>query len=48
MLIPRRDTVNEDGPRPQELLHFHSSTFGELVVHKGKSLGELYQVILFI
>ncbi|KAF7201992.1 eIF-2-alpha kinase GCN2 isoform X1 [Nothobranchius furzeri] len=36
----RRDTVNEDSPRPQELLHFTSSTFGELVVHKGKSLGE--------
>uniref|UniRef100_A0A1A8GP91 non-specific serine/threonine protein kinase n=1 Tax=Nothobranchius korthausae TaxID=1143690 RepID=A0A1A8GP91_9TELE len=36
----RRDTVNEDSPRPQELLHFSSSTFGELVVHKGKSLGE--------
>ncbi|XP_017268281.1 eIF-2-alpha kinase GCN2 [Kryptolebias marmoratus] len=35
----RRDTVNEDSPRPQELLHFNS-TFGELVVHKGKSLGE--------
>uniref|UniRef100_A0A3Q2ZR02 eIF-2-alpha kinase GCN2 n=1 Tax=Kryptolebias marmoratus TaxID=37003 RepID=A0A3Q2ZR02_KRYMA len=34
-----RDTVNEDSPRPQELLHFNS-TFGELVVHKGKSLGE--------
>lgn len=35
----RRDTVNEDNPRSQELLHFYSSTFGELVVHKGKSLG---------
>ncbi|KAM4542402.1 eIF-2-alpha kinase GCN2 [Odontesthes bonariensis] len=34
----RRDTVNDD--RPQELLHFSSSIFGELVVHKGKSLGE--------
>jgi len=34
----RRDTVNDD--RPQELLHFNSSVFGELVVHKGKSLGE--------
>lgn len=35
----RRDTVNEDTPRSQELLHFWSSTFGELVVHRGKSLG---------
>ncbi|XP_056248606.1 eIF-2-alpha kinase GCN2 isoform X1 [Seriola aureovittata] len=36
----RRDTVNEDNHRSQELLHFSSSTFGELVVHRGKSLGE--------
>ncbi|KAK9533540.1 hypothetical protein VZT92_008652 [Zoarces viviparus] len=36
----RRDTVNDDNPRSQELLHFSSSTFGELVVHRGKSLGE--------
>uniref|UniRef100_A0A3B4WZ08 eIF-2-alpha kinase GCN2 n=1 Tax=Seriola lalandi dorsalis TaxID=1841481 RepID=A0A3B4WZ08_SERLL len=36
----RRDTVNEDSHRSQELLHFSSSTFGELVVHRGKSLGE--------
>ncbi|XP_049451917.1 eIF-2-alpha kinase GCN2 isoform X1 [Epinephelus fuscoguttatus] len=36
----RRDTVNEDNPRSQELLHFNSSTFGELAVHRGKSLGE--------
>ncbi|XP_030299750.1 eIF-2-alpha kinase GCN2 [Sparus aurata] len=35
----RRDTVNEDNHRPQELLHFHSNTYGELVVHRGKSLG---------
>ncbi|XP_053702069.1 eIF-2-alpha kinase GCN2 isoform X1 [Synchiropus splendidus] len=35
----RRDTLNEDNQRAQELLHFHSSTFGELVVHRGKSLG---------
>lgn len=38
--FPRRDTVNEDNHRSQELLHFSSSTFGELVVHRGKSLGE--------
>ncbi|XP_042356887.1 eIF-2-alpha kinase GCN2 [Plectropomus leopardus] len=36
----RRDTANEDSPRSQELLHFYSSTFGELVVHRGKSLGD--------
>ncbi|XP_061598878.1 eIF-2-alpha kinase GCN2 isoform X1 [Cololabis saira] len=36
----RRDTVNEDNHRPQQLLHFNSSISGELVVHKGKSLGE--------
>ncbi|XP_068436468.1 eIF-2-alpha kinase GCN2 isoform X2 [Clinocottus analis] len=35
----RRDTVNEDNHRSQQLLHFYSSTFGELVVHRGKSLG---------
>ncbi|XP_019940643.2 eIF-2-alpha kinase GCN2 [Paralichthys olivaceus] len=35
----RRDTINEDNHRSQELLHFYSSTFGELVVHRGKSLG---------
>ncbi|KAF3701327.1 eIF-2-alpha kinase GCN2 [Channa argus] len=35
----RRDTFNEDNHRSQELLHFNSSTFGELVVHRGKSLG---------
>uniref|UniRef100_A0A672HF79 Protein kinase domain-containing protein n=1 Tax=Salarias fasciatus TaxID=181472 RepID=A0A672HF79_SALFA len=34
-----RDTFNEDNNRSQELLHFSSSTFGELVVHRGKSLG---------
>lgn len=35
----RRDTANED-QRSQELLHFNSNIFGELVVHRGKSLGE--------
>lgn len=38
--FPRRDTFNEDNHRSQELLHFSSSIFGELVVHRGKSLGE--------
>uniref|UniRef100_A0A672HFN0 non-specific serine/threonine protein kinase n=1 Tax=Salarias fasciatus TaxID=181472 RepID=A0A672HFN0_SALFA len=36
----RRDTFNEDNNRSQELLHFSSSTFGELVVHRGKSGSE--------
>ncbi|XP_068195813.1 eIF-2-alpha kinase GCN2 [Antennarius striatus] len=35
----RRDTLNEDNHRPQEVLHFNSNVFGELVVHRGKSLG---------
>ncbi|KAM9356242.1 eIF-2-alpha kinase GCN2 isoform 2-T2 [Pholidichthys leucotaenia] len=35
----RRDTVSEDNNRSQELLHFSSNVFGELVVHRGKSLG---------
>ncbi|CAI5696843.1 unnamed protein product [Oreochromis niloticus] len=35
----RRDTVNEDNNRPQEVLHFSSNVFGELAVHQGKSLG---------
>ncbi|KAL6105996.1 eif2ak4 [Pungitius sinensis] len=35
----RRDTVSEDVPRSRELLRFNSSTYGELVVHRGKSLG---------
>ncbi|XP_072314052.1 eIF-2-alpha kinase GCN2 [Eucyclogobius newberryi] len=35
----RRDTFSEDNHRSQELLNFSSSTFGELVVHKGKHLG---------
>lgn len=39
----RRDTVNEDNNRPQEVLHFSSNVFGELAVHQGKSLGEGHQ-----
>ncbi|KAM7402881.1 hypothetical protein PAMA_003688 [Pampus argenteus] len=35
----RRDTVNEDNQRSPELLHFSSSILGELVAHRGKSLG---------
>uniref|UniRef100_UPI003AAED41E eIF-2-alpha kinase GCN2 n=1 Tax=Centroberyx gerrardi TaxID=166262 RepID=UPI003AAED41E len=36
----RRDTVNEDIQHSQELLHFSNSTVGELVVHRGKCIGE--------
>uniref|UniRef100_A0A673CBT0 eIF-2-alpha kinase GCN2 n=1 Tax=Sphaeramia orbicularis TaxID=375764 RepID=A0A673CBT0_9TELE len=36
----RRDTISEDNHRSQELLHFSSSTFGELGVHRGKSVSE--------
>ncbi|XP_034051262.1 eIF-2-alpha kinase GCN2 isoform X2 [Thalassophryne amazonica] len=36
----RRDTFNEDNHHTQELLHFSSSTLGELVVHRGKKIGE--------
>lgn len=43
MFVSRRDTVNEDNHRTQELLHFSSSVFGELAVHKGKMLGETWQ-----
>ncbi|XP_057714793.1 eIF-2-alpha kinase GCN2 [Corythoichthys intestinalis] len=35
----RRETISEDNLHTQERLHFNSSTFGELVVHKGKHLG---------
>nr|XP_046269330.1 eIF-2-alpha kinase GCN2 [Scatophagus argus] len=35
----RRDTVNEDNQRSQEVLHFNSNFYGELVVHSGKRLG---------
>ncbi|XP_056151582.1 eIF-2-alpha kinase GCN2 [Lampris incognitus] len=35
----RRDTFSEDNHRSQEQLHFNNSTVGELVVHKGKSIG---------
>ncbi|XP_052437387.1 eIF-2-alpha kinase GCN2 isoform X1 [Carassius gibelio] len=36
----RRDTYNEDNARQQELLHFSSSFLGEVVVHRGKCIGE--------
>uniref|UniRef100_A0A3B5RE05 non-specific serine/threonine protein kinase n=1 Tax=Xiphophorus maculatus TaxID=8083 RepID=A0A3B5RE05_XIPMA len=35
-----RHSRTEDNHRTQELLHFSSSVFGELAVHKGKMLGE--------
>ncbi|KAM4625732.1 eIF-2-alpha kinase GCN2 [Polymixia lowei] len=36
----RRDTFSEDNHRSHELLHFSNSTVGELVVHRGKFIGE--------
>uniref|UniRef100_A0A673HCS8 Protein kinase domain-containing protein n=1 Tax=Sinocyclocheilus rhinocerous TaxID=307959 RepID=A0A673HCS8_9TELE len=36
----RRDTYNEDNARQQELLHFSNSFLGEVVVHRGKCIGE--------
>ncbi|CAB1330846.1 unnamed protein product [Coregonus sp. 'balchen'] len=35
-----RDTYSEDSPRSQEVLHFSNSTLGDLIVHRGKCLGE--------
>ncbi|XP_077411506.1 eIF-2-alpha kinase GCN2 [Vanacampus margaritifer] len=35
----RRETISEDNPHTQERLHFNSSTFGELDVHRGRHLG---------
>uniref|UniRef100_A0A667Z965 eIF-2-alpha kinase GCN2 n=1 Tax=Myripristis murdjan TaxID=586833 RepID=A0A667Z965_9TELE len=40
LCFTRRDTVSEDNHRSQELLHFSNSTCGELVVHRGKFIGE--------
>ncbi|KAJ8399100.1 hypothetical protein AAFF_G00414790 [Aldrovandia affinis] len=40
----RRDThhsfSSDDGPRPIEVLHFSSSALGDLIVHRGKCIGE--------
>ncbi|XP_055719045.1 eIF-2-alpha kinase GCN2 [Salvelinus fontinalis] len=36
----RRDTYSEDSQRSQEVLHFSNSTLGDIVVHRGKCLGE--------
>uniref|UniRef100_A0A8C7RAD2 eIF-2-alpha kinase GCN2 n=1 Tax=Oncorhynchus mykiss TaxID=8022 RepID=A0A8C7RAD2_ONCMY len=36
----RRDTYSEDNQRSQEVLHFSNSTLGDIVVHRGKCLGE--------
>ncbi|XP_027029524.2 eIF-2-alpha kinase GCN2 isoform X2 [Tachysurus fulvidraco] len=36
----RRDTYNEDNPSPHEVLHFSSSAMGEILVHRGKCIGE--------
>ncbi|XP_077394275.1 eIF-2-alpha kinase GCN2 [Festucalex cinctus] len=35
----RRETISEDNPHTQERLHFNSSVFGELNVHRGRHLG---------
>lgn len=42
LCVHRRDTFNEDNHRSPEVLHFSGSTFGELLVHRGKVLGETY------
>ncbi|XP_030637296.1 eIF-2-alpha kinase GCN2 [Chanos chanos] len=36
----RRDTFSEDSQRQQEVLHFSSSLLGEVIVHRGKCIGE--------
>lgn len=36
----RRDTYNEDSPRQQEVLHFSNSVLGDVIVHRGKCIGE--------
>eukprot|EP00063_Salmo_salar_P091107 XP_014065942.1 PREDICTED: eukaryotic translation initiation factor 2-alpha kinase 4-like isoform X3 [Salmo salar] len=38
--LHRRDTCCEDSPRSQEVLYFSNSTLGDLMVHRGKCLGE--------
>uniref|UniRef100_A0A673HAM6 eIF-2-alpha kinase GCN2 n=1 Tax=Sinocyclocheilus rhinocerous TaxID=307959 RepID=A0A673HAM6_9TELE len=40
LLLNIRDTYNEDNARQQELLHFSNSFLGEVVVHRGKCIGE--------
>uniref|UniRef100_A0A674EFZ3 non-specific serine/threonine protein kinase n=1 Tax=Salmo trutta TaxID=8032 RepID=A0A674EFZ3_SALTR len=39
-VVTRRDTCSEDSPRSQEVLYFSNSTLGDLMVHRGKCLGE--------
>ncbi|KAA0711614.1 eIF-2-alpha kinase GCN2 [Triplophysa tibetana] len=36
----RRDTFNEETARQTEVLHFSNSSFGEVMVHRGKCIGE--------
>ncbi|KAI4902047.1 hypothetical protein NFI96_033100 [Prochilodus magdalenae] len=36
----RRDTYNEDSPCLHEVLHFSNSTMGDVLVHRGKCIGE--------
>uniref|UniRef100_A0A8C8F9X4 non-specific serine/threonine protein kinase n=1 Tax=Oncorhynchus tshawytscha TaxID=74940 RepID=A0A8C8F9X4_ONCTS len=39
-VVTRQDTYSEDSQRSQEVLHFSNSTLGDIVVHRGKCLGE--------
>ncbi|XP_077096596.1 eIF-2-alpha kinase GCN2-like isoform X1 [Siphateles boraxobius] len=36
----RRDTYTEENQRQQEVLHFSNSFLGEVIVHRGKCIGE--------
>ncbi|TSO67491.1 eIF-2-alpha kinase GCN2 [Bagarius yarrelli] len=36
----RRDTYSEDSPSLHEVLHFSNSAMGEILVHRGKCIGE--------
>ncbi|CAM4642116.1 unnamed protein product [Leuciscus chuanchicus] len=36
----RRDTYSEENQRQQEVLHFSNSFLGEVIVHRGKCIGE--------
>ncbi|KAI7805015.1 putative eukaryotic translation initiation factor 2-alpha kinase 4, partial [Triplophysa rosa] len=36
----RRDTFNEENARQTDVLHFSNSSFGEVMVHRGKCIGE--------
>ncbi|KAL7873489.1 hypothetical protein AOLI_G00125600 [Acnodon oligacanthus] len=36
----RRDTYNEDSPCLHEVLHFNSTAMGDVIVHRGRCIGE--------